>query len=299
MKEQRQNTPKWIVYDSFNLNSKKDFPSFFKILQKFREGKLDEVKEVLESIDFNTQVKQISSLNKELKSITKKPRKSKADKEELNKKQERIKELNSRIKELNEENRKLKLQSFKSNIDSYRKVLKTIRNDLTTFEKDEPHFQTLLTENKWIFGPWYEDVLPKRKADTANEPDFVLKRFDGFADIVEIEAPGKELFTKPDRSKKSQPRSELIQAFSQIIDYIDSYNEAFKDEFYKDAMNGIDNPLNPYRPKGIVIIGRFKKSEKIKLRQLNSFLNHVSIITYDEFIRNSESMLDFIEKKKL
>lgn len=138
----------------------------------------------------------------------------------------------------------------------------------------------------------------KRKADTENQPDFILKRYDGFADIVEIEAPSKQLFTKPNKSKKSQPRSELIQAFAQIIDYVDSYNYKFKEELYKDYEDGLDNPLNPYKPRGLLIIGRDKKNERRKLRQLNSFLNNVSIITYDEFISTAESMLSFIEKKK-
>ena len=85
---------------------------------------------------------------------------------------------------------------------------------------------------------------------------------------------------------------------TQIIDYIDSYNYKYKDELYKDFDKGIDNPLNPYKPRGLLIIGRYKKVESKKLRQLNSFLNNISIITYDEFLLNAESMLDFIEKRK-
>lgn len=135
-------------------------------------------------------------------------------------------------------------------------------------------------------------------ADIENEPDFILKRYDGFADVVEIEAPGKELFTKPNKSKKSQPKAELIQAFAQIIDYVDSYNNQFKDQLYKDYEAGIANPLNPYKPRGLLIIGRDKKFERKKLRQLNSFLNNISIMTYDEFLLSAESMLDFIEKRR-
>lgn len=298
MRSQGETRSRWVIFNYFNLNPTKDFPSFYKILQKFREGKLDEVAEVIESIDFNSQVKQIAVLSKDLKSFLKKKRKTKKHKTEINLKQEKIDKLSNEIKKVNEENRKLKLQKFKTNIKEYRLVIKEIKTNLDKRSNNEHYFQQIFSNHKWIFGPWFDDVIPKRKADAQNEPDFVLKRYDGFCDVVEIEAPGKKLFTKPDKSKKSQPRAELIQALSQVIDYIDSYNESFMREYYRDAESCVENPLNPYRPRGLLIIGRDNKDERKKLRQLNSFLNHITIMTYDEFLMNARSMLDLLEKKK-
>jgi hypothetical protein len=269
--------PRWIITNSFNLNSRKDLPAFFKILENFRRGKLDEVKQVIENIDFDSQLRQITSLNRDLKKFAKAKAKTGAEKDELEQKQSQINELNIKLKELNDENRQLKIQSFKSNLTKYRKIIKQLKLELSTKAKNESHFQKQLSVHKWIFGPWFEDVISKRKADLENQPDFILKRYDGFADIVEIEAPSKQLFTKPNKSKKTQPRSELIQAFAQIIDYVDSYNDKYKEQLYKDYEDGIDNPLNPYKPRGLLIIGRDKKHERRKLRQLNSFLNNVSM----------------------
>ena len=299
MKKDGVAKPRWVVYDTFNLNVKKDFPSFFKVISSFKEGKIAELKSVVDTIDFNKEVQQIAKLNRELRTISKTKKKTKSDIVELKKKQDKINSLAEEINKLNDENRKLKLQSFKSNVGEYRSILKTLWKALDTKKKDENYFQRELTNNKWIFGAWYEDVIPKRKADAENQPDFVLKRYDGFADVVEIEAPGKILFTKPNKSKKIRPSHFLTEAFNQAIDYIDSYNDAFKDEFYKDATSGVTNPLNPYRPKALVIIGRDNNSERHKLRQYNSFLNNVSVFTYDEFLKNAEAMLNFIEKKKL
>ena len=83
-------------------------------------------------------------------------------------------------------------------------------------------------------------------ADTSNQPDFVLKRFDGFADIVEIETLGKSLFGIPDKSDKTQPRAELTQALYQVMNYIDPYNENYTTQFYKNYPKNVENPLNPY-----------------------------------------------------
>jgi hypothetical protein len=299
MREKGETKPRWILYDTFNLNIKKDFPPFIKVLEKFKQGKLDEVKDVALTIDFNAEVKRMVSLGKELKSISTKKRKSKEAIAELNKKQEKIKALSEEINKLNDENRKLKIQAFKSNISGYKKIIKDLQSKLDNEKDNENYFQQELVKNKWIFGPWYEDVQPKRKADAENQPDFILKRYDGYADVVEIEAPGKDLFTKPTKSNKQQPTEKLTQSFSQIMDYLDSYNSATTGQYYKDSMQGIENPLNPYKPRGIVIIGRDKKQERQKLRQYNSYLNHVTVITYDEFFKNAESMIDFIDKKKI
>jgi TolA-binding protein len=286
------------VTGTYNLNAKKDFPALFTILSKFKEGKIDEVRGVIEGVDFDAQLSHIASLNKDLKRVTRNGIPSKEQKVEIMQKQQQIDELSGKLLVLNEENRQLRLQSLRTNLESYRKAIRQIQKDLDAKANDEAHFQRSLTESKWIFGPWYEDVHPKRKADTENQPDFVLKRYDGFADVVEIEAPGKELFTKPDKSGKSQPREHLIQALAQVIDYVDSYNTNLQAVFYKDAIAGLQNPLNPYKPRGILIIGRDKKNERQKLRQLNSFLNNVTIMTYDEFLLNGGSMLDFVEKRK-
>lgn len=289
--------PRWVVYDSYNLNSQKDFPSFWSVLEKFKQGKLEEVKEMVESIDFDAGTKQLENLGIEFKKLVSKKRKTAVDNKKIEEKEKKISHLSKQVTKLNEENRKLKIESLKNNVKKYQKVITELRKNLDNKAEDESFFQEQLTQNDWIFGAWYEDVIPKRKADTENQPDFVLKRFDGFCDVVEIEAPKKELFTKPNKSGKSQPRAELVQALTQVIDYIDSYNDNYKNEFYKDAKNGVENPLNPYRPRGILIIGRDKKEERTKLRQFNSFLNHITIMTYDEFLNNAESMLDFIQSK--
>ena len=141
MKAEGKTKPKWVITNSFNLNSQKDFPAFFNILETFKNGKIDEIKQVIESIDFNAQLKQITSLNKDLKTITKRRRKTKAEKEELEKKQTKNDELSTQLRELNDENRQLKIQSFKSNLDSYHKIIKELKQELTTKSKNENHFQ--------------------------------------------------------------------------------------------------------------------------------------------------------------
>lgn len=299
MKIAGETEPRWINRQGFNLNTQKDFPRFFDIIQKFKEGRLRDVNELFQSINFDSQTKHITKLAKSLRVYSGKKRITKQDNIERTGMQEEITRLSEKVSDLNDQNRKLRLQNFKTNTSDYLKVIRNIKSELEKESDNESYFQKKFSENKWIFGPWYENVLPKKMADTSNQPDFVLKRFDGFADIVEIEAPGKPLFRTPNKSEKTQPRSELIQALYQVMNYIDSYNENYTTQFYKDYPMNIENPLNPYKPRGLVIIGRDKLSERKLLRQFNSFLNNVMIITYDEFLHNSESIIQLVSRIKV
>ena len=299
MKLSGETQPQWINQRSFNLNPKKDFPRFYDIINKYKQGKLEEVNEILQSIDFDDQTNQISKLTKSLKRYSEKTSPTKQENKELIHLQKEIDQLITKINNLNNQNRQLRLQNFKTNTTSYKKVLSRIKSNLEKESNNEAYFQEEFSHNKWIFGPWYEDVLPKRKADAVNEPDFVLKRFDGFVDIVEIESPSRPLFRIPNKSDKTQPRAELIQALSQVMDYIDSYNNNFPTQFFNDYFKNAENPLNPYRPKGLVIIGRDKKSERNSLRRFNSFLNNIMIITYDEIIHNAVSIIELVSRLKV
>lgn len=294
MKTAGETQPRWVYLPGFNLNPKKEFSRFFDIIQKIKEGKVQDIVDLIQSTDFNLQANNLDKLSKILKNYSVKKRRTKKDIIERTRMQQEIAQLSEKVNVLSDKNRRLKLQSFKNKTPDYRKILKRIKSDLERESHNEPYFQAKFTENKWIFGPWYEDVLPKRKPDVSNEPDFVLKRFDGFLDIVEIEAPGKPIFTNPDKSGKMRPRAELTQALTQVINYIDLYNENYMKEFYNTYQTNVENPLNPYKPKGLVIIGRDKKPERKHLRQFNSYLNNVTIVTYDEFLHNSETILEFV-----
>jgi hypothetical protein len=43
-------------------------------------------------------------------------------------------------------------------------------------------------------------------------------------------------------------------------------------------------------------MGRDKNEERKKLRQLNNFLHNIIVLTYDEFLRQSERMLDMTKR---
>ena len=280
--------PRWIIVQSYNFPQKFEFERARKIFNEISKGTIQDNKDVVTSLT-NTDL-----AKDEMKRLRERIRKIQKSKKRDKKSQEEIVKLKEQIKFLDTENKALKKNLLKSQIPEFRKAVKAAVSYLD--KKGENFFQKFLEKNDWIFGPNYEEVIPKRKADPENQPDFILKRYDGFSDIVEIEKPDKPLFTKPDKSKKSQPTAALIHAISQTMDYIDSYNQKFKELFYDDTQRGVQNPIHPYYPKGLVIIGRDKNTDRKKLRQLNNFLHNIIVLTYDEFLKQSERMIDILEK---
>lgn len=277
--------PKWIIINSYNFPQEFEFKRVKKLFDNIYDNKkmdgqmLDNTESIVVS-EFNKLKVKIEALNKQ-------KNKDKKTKTQIN-------ELRDQLSFLDQENKAMKKKLLKAQLPDYKKIVTDAFTDLDG--KGESHFQTLFTKNKWIFGPSYEEVIPKRKADTKNQPDFVLKRYDGFSDVVEIESPSKPLFTKQDKSGKSQPTSLLMQAVTQAMDYIESYNQAYKDLFYEDSQNQVINPIHAYYPRGFVVIGTDSRTDRKKLRQLNNFLHNITVMTYDEFLKQSERMLEMISK---
>ena len=301
MKDKGETSPKWVVYDTFNINLQKDYSKFLSLMDILKQGKREipeEFSKFLDNKNVDSLISIVDDMTQKIVFLESKKRKTMVDKEKLEKEKEKVSKATTKLSKLREENQKLKLDDIKSNIKKLTQTISRLKSELNTKANDENHFQQELSQNNWIFGSWYDEVIPKKQADIKNQPDFILKRADGFCDIVEIEAPKKKLFTKPNKSGKSQPRSDLIQALTQVIDYIDSYNANYERQYYEDSESGSKNPLNPYRPQGLLIIGRDKKEERKKLWQLNSFLNNITIITYDEFFNKAESILRLHSKKR-
>lgn len=278
--------PRWIVIQGFNFPQKYEFERVRKIFDQISDGKVEAIDQIEGMGVADSAISEVVKLKQKVKKLAKSKKTKDTDSEN--------KTLREKVKTLSSEYAQLRKNALKSQVSHFRQVIKNISDNLDS--KGENFFQKEFKENDWIFGPSYEEVISKRKADPENQPDFVLKRYDGFSDVVEIEPPDIQLFTKPDKSGKSQATSKLIHAVTQAMDYIESHNQKYKDMYYDDSQKGLGNPIHAYYPRGFVVIGRDVNTDRKKLRQLNNFLHNIIVLTYDEFLRQSQRMLDVIEK---
>jgi len=168
-------------------------------------------------------------------------------------------------------------------------VLSKLTNAISSLElllekhgRHENELQRCLTENPILFGPEYIEIIPKHRLGAEYELDYALRTASGTIHFVEIEASNLSLFTK-----KGHPKSCLIQAEQQILDWfmwIDD-NKSYAEK----RLPQIENPF------GILVIGRSIKmtdAEKKILRHRNSlFRGRMKIMTYDDLLIQSRALL--------
>lgn len=50
----------------------------------------------------------------------------------------------------------------------------------------ESFWQNWFSENKWVLGSDFAQIIDERNIDTENIADYIMRAFDGFVDLVEI-----------------------------------------------------------------------------------------------------------------
>ncbi|WP_225340552.1 Shedu anti-phage system protein SduA domain-containing protein [Lysinibacillus capsici] len=168
--------------------------------------------------------------------------------------------------------------------------IKKLSVQLNSPERNENKIQEILTNYPILFGTEYTEVLDKHNFGSEFEADYVLKRYNGLYDIVEIEASTLNIYTK-----QGNPSSQLVHAEQQIMDWLQwiEHNNSYAREKIKKL----------YSPKGYVVIGRsntLTASNREKLRRRNLvFRDKIEIITYDDLLENAKLLLDFLSGNKI
>ncbi len=171
-----------------------------------------------------------------------------------------------------------------------------LHNFLENGENSEQIYQEWCNEHSWAFGNSYLLKDNQRNISASDNLDLILpSAITGFRDIVELKRPDKEVLNWDESHKNFFFTSEVSKAIGQCHRYIDVFSEI--------ASNGLrDNPeVIAYHPKAIIVIGRSNKwtANKYKaLHGLNARLHGISIMTYDQLLRQGERLIEIINTKK-
>jgi len=157
--------------------------------------------------------------------------------------------------------------------------------------KPEEVWQQFFSQNSWILGTDFVEVLDERRVDVDNITDYLLKSFDGFVDIVELKLPDAEFWTAD-----NMPRSDLTKASMQCNRYILQTERKINDLEFNKKIN--KTPI--VKPRITLIYGRssgWTEDEKEAYRVLNSSYTNLSILTYDHLLARAKRMIGIIESK--
>ena len=179
----------------------------------------------------------------------------------------------------------LEAQTLNDNFKESEKEIEKLKSMVNNQNSIEEDFQQFFEHNHWMFGIDYIGATPTKKISETDIPDFLLERYDGFHDILDLKLPIPNLFKK--KGNKLHPRHELYDGCSQIEYYV-----GYSNENVRKIATEIREKI--YRPKGILVIGRTNSHEKERLRQYIDDHPKVTIMTYDDVIQKATNILNTV-----
>ena len=152
----------------------------------------------------------------------------------------------------------------------------------------EQDFQKHLDKNPWMFGSEYSELLSRRNWTRDEELDYMLRRtVDDYLEIVEIKTAFSDPLFRYDSSHDSYyPSSKLSKVIGQVMKYIEEVERNRDKILVKDEVDTLKIRVR-------VIVGRdgAAKEERAALRNYNSHLYRIEVITFDQLLRIAERVL--------
>ncbi|MDP2946850.1 MAG: DUF4263 domain-containing protein, partial [Nanoarchaeota archaeon] len=161
----------------------------------------------------------------------------------------------------------------------------------------EKIFHNWLEDNLWIFGVEYYKKHPFRKIGEDNsQADIILETVDGFLSLIEVKPPtvkNNDLFRYDNSHRCYYPTSSFSEAIGQCLIYLQRI-EDYKKEMEKEHL------VRVLKPRIRLIMGKtkdFNQKQNEALHFLNSSLQDIDIISYDQLLENGKRIISFYEKQ--
>lgn len=144
----------------------------------------------------------------------------------------------------------------------------------------EKIFQNWIENNLWIFGIDYIRKHDERKIALFSEGDLLMETVDGYLDLIELKRPKHDLLKFDNSHKCYFPHPDLSIVIGQSLFYLQKLSEYklnIQDEY----------KVKVIMPRIKIIVGRnsdFEEEQKDCIRMLNTNLNSIQIITYDDLV---------------
>jgi len=156
----------------------------------------------------------------------------------------------------------------------------------------EKIFQNWIESNLWVFGVEYIKQHDARKIALFSEGDLLMESVDGYLDLIELKRPKHTLLKFDNSHKCYYPHPDLSQVIGQSLFYLQKLAE------YKLNLER-EYEVKVIMPRIKVVIGNnvsFGEEEKDCLRMLNSNLNSIQLITYNDLVNFGKLILATYEE---
>ena len=188
----------------------------------------------------------------------------------------------------------LKHISAATRIVEYKEAIFELRNLIELPNTLEGTFQKHLEKNPWMFGSEYSECLKRKTWTRDDRLDFMMRKtVDDYVEIIEIKKSFTDNLFTYDKSHDSYYQSAKLSAvIGQVVRYIEEI------ERQRDSIL-VSEGFDTLKIRAKIIVGRDNGPEHAKaLRNLNSHLHRIEIITYDQLLKVSERILGMFYVQK-
>jgi hypothetical protein len=128
--------------------------------------------------------------------------------------------------------------------------------------------------------------------------DFLLERFDGFHDLLELKSPNDPLFEVVGRKAdiRSPSAFRLSKPVSLALAQVHAYRDILSHETTHEELYGLHNTRDPHIT---ILIGRASEltdQEARVLHELNCSLHQVEVMPFDVLARRARALLENVER---
>lgn len=159
-------------------------------------------------------------------------------------------------------------------------------------EGTESFWQNWFSQNKWVLGSEYLNILPERDIDTNDIADYLMRSIDGFLDVVEIKRPDLQFWAGPDSHGNYYPTAQLTAAISQCLNYLYRIELQSNSVEFMERVDG----TKTVEPQCMLVYGRsddWGEDKMRALRILNAAYHQLHIVTYDQLLLRAKQLLGF------
>jgi hypothetical protein len=179
-----------------------------------------------------------------------------------------------------------------------KKVVEEFKERLTKGEYSETtgdnSWQKWIFEQNWLFGNNYQKPIEKAKINLLGiMPDYLFPTLDGFVDILEIKLPSENVILEDLNHKGSWKWCGVTnEAIGQVVNYLAELDRMRLD-IERELRKEFELELLILKPRAYILIGdslNWTTEKKEGLRNLNSSLHEITVITYRDLCDRAEHL---------
>jgi hypothetical protein len=161
----------------------------------------------------------------------------------------------------------------------------------------ETKLQEFLELHPWLLGLDYARIRA-RQPIPRGAVDFLLERFDGFHDLLELKSPRAAIFEThgKDTGIQSPSSYRLSRPLALALAQVHAYRDALRHESATEELYGLPHTREPRITILIGLASELSKHQKRLLGELNRSLHRVEIVPFDILGRRARAILDNVER---